>query len=143
MLELSELFDSASLTLHHQLEITVWDYAKEVEKEAKEEIGHYQQAAGPFGAWPELAESTKADRVRQGFSENEPELRTGELRDSIKSEAMGLSSIAGSTSEVMLWQENGTDKMPPRAIIGTAYIRKLEFLEEELGRCVMRSFRAY
>ncbi|MGC6387748.1 hypothetical protein ACMV8I_08775 [Ewingella sp. S1.OA.A_B6] len=44
LLELSELFDSASLTLHHQLEITVRDYAKEVEKEAKEEIGHYQSA---------------------------------------------------------------------------------------------------
>ncbi|MGA8120389.1 hypothetical protein [Rouxiella badensis] len=143
LLDLSKVLNSASLTFEHQLALTVRDYAKEVEKEAKEEIGHYQQAVGPFEAWAPLAESTQEDRVRRGFSADEPELRTGELRDSIKSEASGLSSIAGSTSEVMLWQENGTAKMPPRAIIGTAYIRKLEFLEEELGRCVMRSFRAY
>lgn len=143
LLELSKLLNSASLTVEHRLALAVREYAKEVEKEAKEEIGHYQQAAGPFPAWVPLAESTQQDRVSKGFSADDPELRTGELRDSIKSEASGLSSIAGSTSEVMFWQENGTAKMPPRSIIGIAYIRKLEFLEEELGKCVLRSFRAY
>jgi hypothetical protein len=140
--DLARILETASLTVGHQLTIVVRDYAKEVEKESKAEIGNYQPATGPFDAWPDLAESTQVDRVRKGYSANEPELRTGELRDSIKSEASGLSSIAGSTSPIMLYQENGTPTMPPRAIIGMAYIRKLDFLEEEIGRCVMRSFVA-
>lgn len=140
--DLARMLETASLTVGHQLTIAVRDYAKEVEKEAKAEIGNYQPATGPFDAWPDLSESTQVDRVRKGYSANEPELRTGELRDSIKSEASGLSSIAGSTSPIMLYQENGTPTMPPRAIIGMAYIRKLDFLEEEIGRCVMRSFVA-
>jgi hypothetical protein len=138
--ELAKILQTASLTVGHQLTLTVRDYAVEVEREAKAEVGHYQPSTGNFQAWPELAESTQVDRLRNGYSANEPELRTGDLRDSIKSEAHGLSSIAGSTSPIMLYQENGTPMMPPRAIIGMAYIRKLEFLEEEIRRCVMRGF---
>ena len=54
-----------------------------VEEEAKAEIGTYQDQAGPFIAWPELADSTKEDRTRQGFTENDPGLRSGAMRDSI------------------------------------------------------------
>ena len=58
--------------------------AQLVEKRAKEKIGEYQEQSGEFIAWPELAESTKADRVKQGYTENDPGLRSGEMRDSIR-----------------------------------------------------------
>lgn len=91
-----------------------------IEKRAKEEIGNYQSAVGPFQAWPELADSTKDDRVRQGYTENDPLLRSGELRDSISHEAKGLEVAIGSTSDVMVYHEFGTSKMPPRPVLGTA-----------------------
>jgi hypothetical protein len=46
--------------------------ARIVEKEAKDAIGHYQDASGPFGAWAELTDATKADRLAKGYSEYEP-----------------------------------------------------------------------
>src|SRR5690348_6255730 len=45
-----------------------------VENEAKAEIGNYQSADGQFVGWAELAETTKDERVKEGFSENDPGL---------------------------------------------------------------------
>lgn len=104
--------------------------AKLVEDEAKREIGTYQDGAGPFAAWAELAESTKDDRVRLGFSEDEPGLRTGEMRDSIDHKVEGNEAVVGSTSEKMVWFELGTTRQPPRSVLGGALVRK----EEEVAR---------
>lgn len=98
----------------------------EVEKNAKSKFGEYQEGIGRFEKWPELAESTKEDRVRKGFGENEPLLRDGALRDSV-SHAVDLASKSvevGSTSEVMVWQELGTKHIPPRPVIGSAMYEK-------------------
>lgn len=122
------------LALHHGLK----EVANAVEATAKAEIGHYQPAVGGFGAWPELADSTKADRVRQGFSENDPLLRTGELRDSIGHEIEGLEAIIGSESDVMVWQELGTKHIPPRPVLGPAAIVNEEKIREILGRAAAR-----
>jgi hypothetical protein len=116
--------------------------AEEIEAEAKSELGNYQPATGPFDAWDPLAESTKADRVRQGYSEDDPLERSGELRESIEHEVVGLAAIIGTKSKVGYWQEVGTPKMSPRSFMGPAYIRKLERLHEEIGRCIMRGFKA-
>src|SRR5258708_1324272 len=89
--------------------------AKLVEKTAKAEIGEYQDGAGEVVGWAELADSTKADRVHQGFPENEPELRTGKLRDSIGHRVGTNEAVIGSDDPVMEYQELGTSKMPPRS----------------------------
>lgn len=89
-----------------------------------------------------LAEATKIDRVRQGYSEDEPLLRSGELRDSIQSEVVGLAAIVGTKSETGLWQEIGTDRIPPRPFIGPAYLRKIDPLMEAIGQTISRSFDA-
>lgn len=115
--------------------------AVHVEKVAKEEFGHYQEAAGPFPAWPELAESTKEDRVRLGFTENDPLLRNGALRDSIKHEVKDLKAAVGSTSPVMVTQElggevhspSGTHIVPPRPVLGSALVRSKDFIRQEVG----------
>ena len=95
-----------------------------LQTEAKAEIGHYQQEAGPFQAWPELAESTKQDRVKSGFPENEPLLRTGETRDSIEYTVGHGEARVGSNSPVAVAQEIGTDKIPARSFLGGAAVRK-------------------
>jgi hypothetical protein len=107
-----------------------------VEAEAKAAIGEYQDQAGPFAAWPELAEATKSDRAKQGYPDNEPELRTGALRDSIEHKVAGHEAQIGSDSEIMEWQELGTDRMPARSILGGAAFRKSKEVAAELGESV-------
>lgn len=117
---------SASASIATGLEVSFRVIVKEIEETAKEEIGVYQPAYGPFDAWAPLAESTKADRVRKGYTEDDPLLRSGELRDSIQSEVVGLAAIVGTKSEIGFWQEVGTSHIPPRPFMGPAYVRKID-----------------
>jgi hypothetical protein len=98
--------------------------AKVVEAEAKKEIGSYQSAAGPFVAWRDLADSTKDDRVKKGFPEDEPGLRTGEMRDSIEHVVGEREAVVGSNDDHLVWFELGTDKQPPRSVLGLAAVHK-------------------
>lgn len=104
-----------------------------VQAEAKAAIGEYQAAAGPFAAWSPLAEATKEDRARHGFSDDEPELRTGELRDSIQRVVVGNVGHVGSDNPVMVYQELGTPTIPPRSILGGAAVRKTNEVGKEIG----------
>jgi HK97 gp10 family phage protein len=94
--------------------------AKIVESQAKSEIGHYQDPIANFPGWEELDQSTKDDRVSKGFTENDPLLRNGKLRDSIHHDVDGLEATIGSDSDIAVYQELGTDKIPPRPFLGTA-----------------------
>lgn len=107
--------------------------AKIIEAEAKREIGHYQGQIGPFIAWPELADSTKDDRVRQGFTENDPLLRTGGLRDSISHAVGDREAAVGSNDDKAVWQELGTRTIPPRSFLGGAAMRKGPDVARTLG----------
>lgn len=132
---------SASASIATGLESNFRVIVKEIEETAKEEIGVYQPAYGPFNAWAPLAESTKADRVRRGYSEDDPLLRSGELRDSIESEVIGLAAIVGTKNQIGLWQEVGTNRIPPRPFIGPAYVRKVDALMESVGTTISNSFK--
>lgn len=96
--------------------------AKLIQRDAREKLGHYQGSVGPFNAWPELADSTKEDRVNKGFPENEPLKRTGQLAESIDTDVRGSEAMVGSMDPIALWQECGTDDghIPPRAFLGPA-----------------------
>ncbi|WP_313682791.1 hypothetical protein, partial [Pantoea sp.] len=96
---------------------------------ARSEIGTYQEAVGEFPAWQTLAEATEEDKARHGYPLDAPLERTGQMRDSIKSEAEGAEARAGSDDEKLFWHENGTSKMPPRPVIGPAAIRATEHIE--------------
>jgi hypothetical protein len=91
-----------------------------IKQRAKEKIGDYQEEAGPFAAWAPLAQSTKEDRIRKGYSEDDPLLRSGELRDSIEYVVMLPEVVIGSPLDIAVWQEMGTEKMPPRSFLGSA-----------------------
>jgi HK97 gp10 family phage protein len=125
-----------AIALHNGLE----KCAKLIEKTAKAEIGHYQPAVGPFQDWAELADCTKDNRTRQGYTENDPLLRTGELRDSITHETAGLEAIIGSTSPVMAYQEFGTPSIPPRPVIGPAAFRNKAKIQKIIGLSAISGF---
>jgi hypothetical protein len=125
------LLGAAAIVETTRLELDL--IGKTLTKEAKSEIGNYQPAMGDFEQWPELADSTKRDRVRKGFSENEPLLRTGEMRDSISYNVKGLDLAVGSTSDTMVYQELGTSRIPARPVLGTALYKHRDKIIKDLG----------
>ena len=125
-----------SLALHKGLD----QVARLVEKTAKDEIGQYQPAIGPFPEWAPLAASTEAEKARMGFPLDAPLLRTGEMRDSIQHETNGFEAIVGSTDDKMVYHEFGTDKIPPRPVIGPAAFSNQEKIQEILGTAVVSGF---
>ena len=117
-----------------------------VKTEAKAEIGTYQDQVKDVVGWAELAYSTKDDRVRQGYTENDPLLRDGTLRDSIESQVeMPIPSIGvmqtGSPLAVAEWQEMGTPTIPPRSFLAGAIVRKTSNLIEMIGARVVWALR--
>jgi hypothetical protein len=104
-----------------------------VERAAKDKIGEYQAESGPFEAWPSLAESTKEDRLRKGYSEDDPGLRSGAMRDSIEHVVLPGEVHIGSNDDDLLWFELGTSKQPPRSVIGAAAFEKTPLLMAEAG----------
>lgn len=114
--------------------------AELLERQAKAEFGTYQQAIGPFDAWAELADATKADRVARGFTENDPLLRSGELRDGIKHEVEDWEATIGSEDPVMLFQELGTENMPPRPVLGTALWLNIDKIQQLVGFAAASGF---
>lgn len=112
--------------------------AQAVEKTAKEEIGQYQQAVGPFPAWAPLAEATVDDRVRRGFTPDDPGLRRGDMRDSIKHETAGLVAAIGSDDQNLVFFELGTPRQPPRPVLGPAVERNHDKIEHLIGNATVR-----
>ena len=135
--EFAAFFDKVITTLPVAQAIGLDLAAAEIQHEAKTEIGSYQDAVGPFAEWAELADYTKQDRVAQGFTENDPLLRTGEMRDSIKRNSDANTAYVGSDSDIALWQELGTDKIPARSFLGGAAVRKSDETVEIIADAVV------
>lgn len=108
-----------------------------LEKDAKHRFGEYQNASPPFAAWAQLAPSTVDDKESKGFAPpDNPLLRTGETRDSI-GHTVGHGRVdVGSDSQVMIWQELGTAKMPPRSVLGATGVDNAEKIVEIAGAYV-------
>lgn len=92
-----------------------------VKAAAHAKFGEYQDGVGGWPAWANLAERTVEERLRLGFTPDDPLLRSGELRDSVTISQDGETTVVGSANSVMLWQETGTDRgIPPRPVLGPA-----------------------
>jgi len=124
-----------------------------IQAEAKAQIGHYmEEAAGPFAPWPELADKTKEDRLRLKYTENDPLLRDGTLRDNIDRIVIGREAAVGvphgPTSEssghsvdigdVAIWQELGTNSIQPRSFLGSSAVRKTPEVVEAISAAIVR-----
>lgn len=112
--------------------------AKVVADDAKARIGEYQDGVGPFAAWANLAESTVDDRLAKGYTPDDPLLRSGELRDSIVVVADGDTAGAVSAEMIALWQEQGTNRIPPRAFLGPAAFTAEPKITAELSAIMVR-----
>ena len=111
--------------------------ARLIERDAKSQIGHYQQAVGPFQAWAPLAMRTEQEKARLGYPLNAPLLREGNLRDSIEHEVSGMEAVIGSKSPIAAYQEFGTNTIPPRPFIGPAAFKNKEAIQRILGEAVV------
>jgi hypothetical protein len=135
---------------HHALE----KCAQIVERRAKEKIATYQDAVGPFAAWAPLSDATLyggvsesgfhyPGKIELGYAPpDNPLLRTGEMRDSVEHRVDGSSAYIGSNSDVAVYQEIGTEKIPPRSFLGGARAEKAPEVCQILGRAVGMSLVA-
>lgn len=118
---------SAKYAEHHALELA----SQIVEKEAKHVLGTYD-----YG-WPQLAETTKEDRVRKGFTENDPGLRSGEMRESIEHTVFATEAFIGSNDDHLVYFDIGTSKQPPRPVLLAAAIKKEDQVLDAIGRTMV------
>ncbi len=108
--------------------------AQLIKNDAKIRIGHYQDSAGPFPEWAELADSTEAEKERLGYQLDAPLLREGDLRDSIVTEQHGLEAVVGSKMAIAAYQEFGTDRIPPRPFLGPAAYERKDAIKAIIGK---------
>lgn len=131
--ELVAQFTKNTLMAIEAVEIGLEHAAKVVQEDAKDRIGEYQREIGHFPEWAPLANATKADRLAKGFTEDDPLLRSGELRDSIVTEHTAMAAVIGSKLPQSAYLEFGTEKMPPRPFLGPAALAKRKQIQRIIG----------
>lgn len=138
------LFLARAAELRVELEAGLHKVGAHIETVAKEEIGHYQPAEGPFPAWAPLAQTTLEGwggypgKIELGYAPpDNPLLRTGEMRESIGHEVHDLEAVIGSNDETLLYQELGTAAMPPRPVLGPAAHKSKPAIEMLIGAALV------
>ena len=138
---LARAFERSLQRIDADLAVAMEKCAVFVELAAKAEIGHYQtEDMGPFSVWAPLAPSTVAEKKSKGYATDEndnPLLRTGEMRDSISHKAMPFEFTVGSADEILVYQELGTSKgIPPRPVLAPALYRNVPQIQHEIGKTI-------
>lgn len=126
-LDFSKLIPLIEAKIHAAVAESVAHAAQKIAAEAKAMIGHEQSN------WPALADSTIKRKKAAGFATPAPLLRTGELRDSIKTHAAGATAVVGSNHPDAVIQEHGNSRVPPRPFMAASaakvapdFVRELE-----------------
>ncbi len=126
-------------SIHDEKEFKALNFVgKILEEESKKKIGHLQNGAGPFPSWAELAESTKTDKERKGYVFNadyNPLFRDGELKNSIHhvvNRSMRTLYV-GSDSDIGLFQEMGTKRIPARSFLGLTLFKAKNEIQYVMG----------
>jgi HK97 gp10 family phage protein len=100
---------------------------KAVAAEAKRVLGE------GYPEWPALQPETIARKMHG----NTPLLETGEMRASIEWTAHGLHGEVGSNSDIAVYQEFGTSRIPPRPFLAGAAMRMEPEIHKLAARAVM------
>ncbi|MGD0188894.1 MAG: phage virion morphogenesis protein [Roseiarcus sp.] len=108
------------------IQLSVEKAASLVRANARDAIGNADNGYG----WAPLAESTIADKERQGYTTPAPLLRTGELRDSIGITMGHHVAWVGSNNDKAVWHEFGTNRIPPRPFISKPAIESEELIHK-------------
>lgn len=108
-----------------------------IEENARNQVGHYQAAVGPFPAWAPLAASTEASKAAMGFPSDAPLLAAGAMLASFGHEVSGMEGVAGAKDPKAVFHETGTSRMPPRPVWGPAAFNTRGDIEKILGHAAM------
>lgn len=117
--------------------------AKLLQTAAKEKFGVYQAAIGDYPRWAPLDQSTREQRVRLGYSADEPLYRDGSLlKDSIQKtvDPIKMEAVVGSTEQVMVYQEMGTATIPPRPVLGPTGLENEKLILDIFRKTIMSTF---
>jgi HK97 gp10 family phage protein len=106
--------------------------AKLIETTAKDKLGYYQEAVGPYPAWEQLSDRTLAEHAALGVGDS-PLVLTGGLYASIEHQVNDTEAVIGTKSEIGLYQEIGTDKIPPRPFMGPSLLENEEKIKKIMG----------
>lgn len=138
--------------------------ARMIQEEAQASLGHYQDSAGPFPAWPALAETTlqgytdahghhHPGKIEMGFAPpDNPLQRTDELHDHVELSVTHNHAVVGVPDEVVgdgteenptrnigqvaAWLEFGDREMPARSFLGRAAFVKGHAVANAIGHAV-------
>lgn len=147
-------FDSLEkLGLHLVASVAAWKLARRaalkdacemIKVDARKQIGVYQQAVGDYPEWAPLAESTIEQKESAGFDpkagmdDDAPLFREGDLLKSFRSTIVSENeAIVGSTDLVMTYHEFGTNKMPPRPVLGPALVKNIDKIQARLAGAIL------
>lgn len=109
-----------------------------VRDKARAMIGEYQPAVGELPEWEPLKPGTQAERVRLGFTADDPLLRTGALREAIEARPVENGVRVGvfgdnDLAPIAFAQELGTSTIPPRSFVRGAGFFMEEAAAEAIG----------
>lgn len=76
-----------------------------------------------------LAESTQTERVRLGYTPNDPLVRDGTLRESVEFEAIENIAGTGSSSFIAPIHEYGNAHIPPRPAFHLGFLSAYPYLQ--------------
>ena len=149
-----EAFGSFLIALAQQVDDRAAQALREgaqiVAEDAKARIGHYDG-----NDWPQLAQFTRDERTRLGFSPDDPLFRTGALRDAITSEGVEHSAVAGvkfgttnkdgvDLGDIASEQEMGTPDakrpIPPRPFLAPAGFAREQEIAEKIALAAADAF---
>ena len=130
--EFAGLLQKAAIAARKELIVPTEAVMAAAETAAKSYIGNYQDG------WPVLAESTIVEKNRLGYAPpDNPLLREGAMRDSIAHLAAlsgeGAEGVVYSDSKIALYQETGTDRIPPRPFLALALFHSEPLISKLFG----------
>ena len=109
-----------------------------IEDEARNLIGT------EYAGWPALADSTVERKAAKGqtgrISSTDPLFATGELRATISHQIVDdHTALIGTPDQIGVYQEFGTNRIPPRPFLGSAAFRKGKEAAKGIGEAVQRA----
>ncbi|WP_215755097.1 hypothetical protein [Acetobacter sp. P5B1] len=131
------------LAVHRGVE----DGGELIKRETQKQLGQYLDGPEPGLPTAPLADSTIDDRIRKGFTPDEPGLRTGDMRDSygvrVSEGALRTEASIGSDDIKAVVFELGrmeqANYQPPRPELSVAAFRNEHKVAAGIGRMVVRA----
>ena len=115
------------------------DIGEGIARTAKSKLGEYQTG------WPQLHESTQSEREELGFPANEPLLRSGDLRGSIRVTVRPLTHggdvyIGSNEAQARMMELGGPTPfggyVPPRPYLAPALVEQEKHVAKKVGNAV-------